>query len=353
LPSGSPAQTTVTDGSGAYGFTGLGAGSYCVVINAAEFGTTGTLKNWIASPQDVDSNTKDAIDSDGHPVTHAATATVTQGTVNDTVDFGFTIESSYTVVKELLSADPTPPGTEVVFKITIENTGDTWLTFIPLEDTYSPAFLTYGFAGAFATPADSVDHANDGILNWTDLTAAAPYGFGTDLAPGLKFELFLHFTAYADTTQLGGPTINTATVKSVSIDPDGPSPSGPLPELESALGPEEGSAGVNIYVRTGVEIASFTAEGAGEGVRLAWETASEANIVGFNLLRLTEDGGFEAVNSNIILAEKPGSDQGASYSHLDAGLPPGTYTYVLQIVRLDGTSEDYETTTVVTPIGGG
>ena len=190
------------------------------------------------------------------------------------IDFGFTITSDYSVKKELQTGSPARTGTEVVFKITIENTGYTWLSYIPLQDTYQTAYLTYGFANSFATPADSDGHGNTGTINWTDLTAAAPYGFGadlapvTDLAPGAKFEVFVHFTAFADTTLLGDPyeTINTAIVGPVLVDPDGPGLDTVPERAPTPQDPKEASDGVSIFVPTGVEIASFTAAPTDEGV---------------------------------------------------------------------------------------
>lgn len=44
----------------------------------------------------------------------------------------------------------------------------------------------------------------------------------------------------------------------------------------------------------------------------------------------------------MILAENSGSNSGATYSFTDRGLPPGAYTYVLRVIKLDGTVEQLE-----------
>ncbi len=348
LPAGPPLQTTVTDGTGFYRFTGLDAGSYCVVINAAEFGTGGTLEFWSATLQDQGAD--DTIDSDGDLVTHAATAVVSLGQVNDTVDFGFIITTAYTVAKDLApgQANPARPGEKIQFKITITNTGSTWLTTLPLEDTYNSAFLTYGYGGEFAVP-DSNDHVNDGVLNWSDLTAAPPYGFGADLGPGQSFEIIVTFTAREDTGSIG--TLNIAKVVGVAVDPDGPA--GPIPPAVPPQTPQTDDAKIIIYRPTGDEIAGFQAVARADGVRVTWETASEARILGFNVLRQAAGSPPVQANPELIFAEYGGASRGAAYQYQDGGLPAGRYTYLLQIVRLDGTSETYGTVAVVTTSGGG
>ena len=351
---GSPVQTDITDSSGLYGFVGVAAGSYCVVINAAEFGPTGTLKDWTASPPNVDDPLKDAIDSDGDPVTHAATAVVAAGTVNDTVDFGFTIVSSYKVTKRLTSVNPSRLGEPVTFEITIENLGDTWISTLPMEDNYNDAYLTYGFGGDFAVPDTSypsglVDHVNDGVLNWPDLTAAAPYGFGTDIAPGAIKVVHINFTARSDTSALtatNGEVINTVIVNGVAFDPDGPTlgPNNdhPLPPAVPPQTAQTSFDGVAIYTPTGVTFESFDAAVDGGGVVVNWRSATESEILGYNVQRQVDGGaGFVTVNPELILAENAGQDRGAAYAFRDTGLGTGAYTYRLEVIRLDGTSENY------------
>lgn len=91
---------------------------------------------------------------------------------------------------------------------------------------------------------------------------------------------------------------------------------------------------------TSVGLASFTAAPAGDGVRLAWETASELDLLGFNLYRaVEEDGEPAAINAALIPSQAPGSTQGASYTYLDATAKPGvTYFYWVQTVTLHGTT---------------
>ncbi len=102
------------------------------------------------------------------------------------------------VTKERLSNSPVLVGDTVQFRITVENTGDTAITVLPLADTYDAAKLQF----VSATP--SPDTTNNGSLSWDDLTGSG------SLAPGDSISVTLSFTALASTTP--GTTVNTATV---------------------------------------------------------------------------------------------------------------------------------------------
>jgi len=71
-------------------------------------------------------------------------------------------------------------------------------------------------------------------------------------------------------------------------------------------------------------------------VALAWETGTEIDNAGFNVYRASApDGPYAKVNGVLIAAEgDPVS--GARYSFLDEDLAPGTYTYKLEDVDLNG-----------------
>ncbi|MCO6449558.1 MAG: hypothetical protein J5I90_02105, partial [Caldilineales bacterium] len=95
---------------------------------------------------------------------------------------------------------------QVQWNIRVTNSGDTTLTTVPLADTYSTTYLTYGYSGSFSSPASN-DNTDDGALNWTDITGA-----GT-LAPGAFIDVTVNMTAKASTQALvNDQTINTGTV---------------------------------------------------------------------------------------------------------------------------------------------
>jgi uncharacterized repeat protein (TIGR01451 family) len=103
-------------------------------------------------------------------------------------------------------------GDPVTFNITIANTGNATIDVLPLEDTYDTGFLSY--TGAAPSSDDNLD---DGTINWSDLTAAGPNGFGMDLAPGASFSVDVNFTAAASTSLVFPPeTVDTATVSAAA-----------------------------------------------------------------------------------------------------------------------------------------
>jgi hypothetical protein len=272
------------------------------------------------------------------PLTITTTLVISQGAgLSDNNNFGDNATASYTITKRLVSASPTRPGLQVTFEIEIKNTGGSWISFLPLQDVYNNTFLTYGYGGQFSTPSSN-NNDNDGVLNWSDLTAAPPYGFGADLAPGETRVITVNFTARADTSQLPGQqVINYVTTTGGQADPDGPN--GPLASILS-LPDGQSEAPVTIYTPTGVTIESFAATPGENNVSVSWRTASEADIIGFNVLRADGSGELVQMNGDLILAQHAGADAGADYSFEDAGAAPGvSYTYVLEIIKLDGSVE--------------
>ena len=86
--------------------------------------------------------------------------------------------------------------------------------------------------------------------------------------------------------------------------------------------------------RTGVTLAGSSVTATDGGVLVAWDTASELDIVGFSVVR------GDVPVADFIAAEHAGASEGASYSVLDAA--PGSGGYVLLIYKLDGSQERVE-----------
>lgn len=78
-----------------------------------------------------------------------------------------------------------------------------------------------------------------------------------------------------------------------------------------------------------VTVASFAARPSAKGVLLRWRTASETNVLGFNVFRTGRK-----VNRQLIRAR--GSVSGWRYSFLDRHAPYAALTYKLQAVGTDG-----------------
>jgi len=85
------------------------------------------------------------------------------------------------------------------------------------------------------------------------------------------------------------------------------------------------------------DVLSMTGDSGGYNA-ITWETASELNLLGFNLWRGTSlDVPDVKLNSFVIPAQTPGGTDGAKYSYDDLGITNGpTYYYWLEEVELSG-----------------
>ena len=113
---------------------------------------------------------------------------------------------SYTLTKTRVSpADPDDVivvGEQVVYRITVQNTGDTALVSIPLQDTFDAT--KFNFVSASISP----DNQSGGTLTWNDITGSS------DLAPGNTINVNVTLQAIASTG--GASSTNTATTSNVT-----------------------------------------------------------------------------------------------------------------------------------------
>ncbi len=324
--------SSTTDANGLYSFPNLDGSVYRVQIDASEFLAGGELNGWTASPPNVGSPGSDTINSKGNVVTHDASLTLLPEQGNTTIDFGFYITGAdYTISKVLNTAEPVRVSGDISFTITIHNTGDEYLGKVALVDLYDVNYLTY----VNATPA-SDNNTDDGQINWTDLAVS----FGQELAPGASWSVVVNFIGKADTTELlpDGKTPNLGRVTEALVDPDGPT--GPLPPLQP-LPPKEATARVEIVMPTGLGVYGLTAQTQDDGsVVVAWKTANEANMLGFDVLRSeTSDESYSTINAELLAAEQSGSSGGGAYSFTDETAAGASYFYKLQVRGLNGLVE--------------
>ena len=80
-----------------------------------------------------------------------------------------------------------------------------------------------------------------------------------------------------------------------------------------------------------VTIVSLAARRSATGVTLTWRTASEANLVGFNVWR-----SGKRVNARLIVAKRSGRPAGATYRFVDRLAPRRAAIYRLELVGLNG-----------------
>jgi hypothetical protein len=85
---------------------------------------------------------------------------------------------------------------------------------------------------------------------------------------------------------------------------------------------------------TAVALSSFSARRASGGVQVRWRTASETEIVGFDLFRSGADGRLQKLNRTVIRARHAGTSRGGSYRFLDRTARAGTYR--LRVVDFAG-----------------
>ncbi len=103
-----------------------------------------------------------------NPAVNSATANAGGGVTSTDTENVIVTHPALTVTKTLVSPNPGPAniGDNVVFSITVDNVGDTNITNLPLEDTFSGGCFSY----VSATPTP--DGVGFGSLVWNDLTGA-------------------------------------------------------------------------------------------------------------------------------------------------------------------------------------
>jgi hypothetical protein len=339
-------STTQTNSSGIYQFVNLPPNTYRIEIAPAEFTGSGTLVDWVGSPRNAGGN--DELDSDAISGVIDNVA-LGLGATDNSNDFGFYVNTDYTISKTVNVSGAQRLGDVISFTIEIKNLGTSYLATIPLTDTFNIKFLEFVKAevGGVSTPPNSDTTTGDWKeLKWNDVNGAA------QLAPNATFSIDVFFKAVGDTTDTNvdnvdrPDTVNYASVVSPTGDPDGPS--GPLPPVEP-LSTKGDDDKVQIINPTAVTIASSTmaVDPAKGTVTVNWQTVSEADIAGFNLMRRVDGGELEQVNSQFILAQNPGQPVGSWYSFTDSQASVGSnMTYLLQFITADGRVVNYELDTV-------
>ena len=93
------------------------------------------------------------------------------------------------------------------------------------------------------------------------------------------------------------------------------------------------------FAPTAVTLAGLWVEARGDTLVACWQTASEVDTLGFNVLRSEsgDPGSFTQLNEVLIPSQAPGSPVGASYEWGDAGVEAGhTYFYLLEDIDIHG-----------------
>ena len=128
--------------------------------------------------------------------TNRATARVS-GVITNTATASVSITTAaLTIIKTVLTPTngPVPIGSNITYRVTVQNSGTVAIPTLPLEDTFSAAQLQ--FVSATVTP----DGVGAGSLLWNDITGAG------SLAPGATLTIDVTLVVVG----AGEPTVNTA-----------------------------------------------------------------------------------------------------------------------------------------------
>jgi uncharacterized repeat protein (TIGR01451 family) len=218
------------------------------------------------------------------------------------------VAPSLAIDKELwdIDLDPIAPN-YVTFTIRITNTGPSTIALLPLVDNYDATL----FAPTTMSP-NSDDLVNDGTLNWADLTAAAPSGFGSDLAPGASVVVTTTFRIIQDV----GNTLNVARV------------TGARDVYNNLISDQSDTEPVN-NAPTSVRISELAASEDGNGtVAVTWHTEAEVDTVAFRVMRSATPNYGDAVAVGTVDAR---GSAGGDYTLTDT---PGSGTWYYWVVEL-------------------
>jgi len=236
-------------------------------------------------------------------------ATVNGGTATNSSSVTLLVNNAaVNVTKILLSPTNTPVavGSNVVFRITVQNVGNTVINYLPLEDTFSGAY--YQFVSSTITNNGS----GAGSLLWTNLAAPTPLAVNGILTNDVTMKV----------VGQGSPANNTATVD-FATDIFG----NPVPVSASTIGVNTATASINGHVYDDTDQSSVFNPGdpgiAGVTLRLFTDPNGDGNPADGVLVQITttDAGGYyEFLNLNVghfVIVEDhlPGYDSTAPSSN--------------------------------------
>ena len=134
---------------------------------------------------------------------------------HDIAIFATAPEQEVAITKTLRSVGPFVVGAPLIYDIRIENVGQLPISTVPLTDTYDTDYLSYNTLLG-ATPSPDALAANDGQLNWSDVTGSGTFAVGDVMTVTVNFFAAGDTSALDDDTSCAnsgaGETVNVATV---------------------------------------------------------------------------------------------------------------------------------------------
>ena len=249
LSNASNVASTVTDGNGLYRFDNLLAGDYWIQITDI----FGVLSGW-----------EQTSDDQGLNLPAPTLLSLATGVCVHSYDYGFN-RPEFDLVKTLVSPTDRPAliGEEIVYALTLSNTGVMDIALLDLTDQYDTNFLSF----VSAAPV-SDDNTDDGVLHWTGL---GPLATGDTLTVTARF-------AAVTNTPNGSPTTNRAIATVTNLPPvtgevpvevDAPVSVGDYVWLDNNRdGDQTGESGISnvtviLYNTNGVALATNTTDSSG------------------------------------------------------------------------------------------
>lgn len=192
-----------------------------------------------------------------------------------------------------------------------------------------------------AGQATGLPPADFRLYLWTGNPANAPQGTDANLTvlnTGGSFEGIVEVPDLLTENSLGASQVQLITDNGDTIWYNDGQISKDLPEVRFQKWRTDNIS----FIPLSVQVAEFRAESTSEGVLILWETASENDLLGFNLYRsITPTDRGEQLNGELISSQSPGGG-GATYEWVDAEVNAGTtYYYTLESVDVDGTATQH------------
>jgi uncharacterized repeat protein (TIGR01451 family) len=219
-------------------------------------------------------------------VTNFATANGISATNTSSVTLQVN-NAALNVTKILLSPTNTPVavGSNVVFRITVQNVGNTVVNFLPLEDTFSAAYFQ------FVSSTVTNNGSGAGSLIWTNLASLAPLATGATITNDVTMKV----------VGQGSPANNSATVD-YATDIFG----NPVPTASSTIGVITTSASINGHVYNDINQSGIFTNGdtglSAVTVQLFTDPNGDGNPSDGTLVQITTtdaNGYYELLNLNI------------------------------------------------------
>ena len=246
-----------------------------------------------------------------------------------------------------LSSSTTSGSIFASFLVRVDSANSTGTYFIHLADSFGTTlFRGRVFVRDTTSGGGNVQFglskASTSTIEWTTTT----------YSPGVVYLLVLKYEVVGDVS-------GSDDVVSLFIDPDVTQPE-PTPDLTNTdVATDVAIASIALRQGTGgtpdasirvdeivigpdwfdvlpVELLSFTASVSGNSVTLNWATATELNNSGFDILRQAQNSQWEKI---AFIPGSGTSTERRSYSYIDNDLASGQYSYRLNQIDFDGSSE--------------